>query len=116
MISVLLLFLFFAVLQVALVFYVRNIVEASAADGALYAASSGVAAEDGGTRASTEIGKSLSSTVARSVPCVGSLGTDAASGLPTTMVRCQGNIKSAFLPLGSLVRIDVTSRSLTEAR
>ena len=38
----------FAVLQVSLVFYVRNIVSASAADGARYAASSNVEATAGG--------------------------------------------------------------------
>ena len=42
MISVLLIFLLFAVLQVAILLYVRTIVAASAADGARYAASSNV--------------------------------------------------------------------------
>jgi Flp pilus assembly protein TadG len=114
MVSVLLLFLVFAVLQVALLFYVRNIVAASAADGARYAASSDVDAADGGVRASGEVRRSLSGSVAASVPCTGTLGTDSNSGLHTTVVRCQGNIKSVFLPLGAFVHITVTARSLTE--
>jgi Flp pilus assembly protein TadG len=114
MISVLLVFLLFGVLQVAALFYVRNIVAASAADGARYAASSNVDAANGGTRAHDEIAHNLSSTVAGDLPCTGTLGADAVTGLQTTVVHCAGNIKSGFLPLGALVHIDVTARSLTE--
>jgi Flp pilus assembly protein TadG len=114
MISVLLVFTLFAVLQVAVLLYVRTIVAASASDGARYAASSNVAATAGADRATTEVSKSLSGAVARSVPCAGSVSADAASGLQTTVVHCAGTIKSIFLPLASFVRIDVTARSLTE--
>jgi Flp pilus assembly protein TadG len=114
MISVLLIFLLFAVLQVAILLYVRTIVAASAADGARYAASSNVAASAGADRATTEVSKSLSGLVARSVPCAGSISADPVSGLQTTVVHCSGTIKSIFLPLASVVRIDVTARSLTE--
>jgi hypothetical protein len=115
MMSVLLIFLLFAVLQVAVLFYARNIVLASAADGARYAASSNVDARDGGTRATTEIDRGLTTTVGRDIPCTGSLGVDGASGLQTTVVHCTGTIKSIFLPIGAFVHIDVTARSLTEA-
>jgi Flp pilus assembly protein TadG len=115
MVSVLLIFLLFAVLQVAVLFYARNIVAASAADGARYAASSNIDPQAGGSRATTEIDRALSSTVAQNVPCTGSAGVVAGTGLPTTVVRCQGSIKSIFLPLGAFVHIDVTARSLTEA-
>jgi Flp pilus assembly protein TadG len=114
MISILLIFLLFAVLQVALLFYVRTIVSASAADGARYAARSNVDAAAGGDRASREVADSLSDSAARSVPCTGTLGADPVSGLQTTTVRCQGHIKSVFWPIGAFVRIDVTARSLTE--
>jgi hypothetical protein len=114
MISVLLLFLFFAIVQVAVLFYVRNIVAASAADGARYAASSDVVPGAGAARASVEISHGLTGGVARDVPCTATIGTDAASGLQTTVVRCQGSIGSIFLPLAALVHIDVTARSLTE--
>lgn len=115
MISVLLIFLLFAVLQVAVLFYVRTIVAASTADGARYAASSNVAAVAGGSRASDEIARTLGLSVANGLRCTGTLGTDAQSGLRTTVVHCAGAIRSVFLPLGDLVRIDVTSRALTEA-
>ncbi len=114
MVLVLLLVLVFAVVQVAVLFYVRNIVAASAADGARYAASSNVDPNTGADRASAEVRRSLSGSVASSVPCAGTEGADPVSGLPTTIVRCEGNIKSVFLPLGSFVHITVVARSLTE--
>jgi hypothetical protein len=114
MISVLLVFLLFAILQVAVLFYVRNIVSASAADGARYAASSNVAAGAGGPRATAEIARGLTGGVAADLPCTGSLGVDPQTGLRTTVVRCTGNIKSIFVPLGVFVHIDITARALTE--
>ena len=114
MVSVLLLFLVFAVLQVAVLFYARNIVAASATDGARYAASSNRTASEGGYRATGEVRRALSSSVADGVPCTGSPGLDAPTGLQTTVVRCEGSIKSVFLPLGSFVHISVTAHALTE--
>jgi hypothetical protein len=114
MISVLLVVLLFAVLQVAVLFYVRTIVAASAADGARYAASSNLAAADGAIRAHGELTRALTSVVGRDVRCGGSAGDDQDSGLPTTVVRCSGVIESIFLPLGAFVHLDVTARALTE--
>jgi hypothetical protein len=105
MISVLLIFLLFAVLQVAVLFYVRNIV----------AATSNMQPSAGGTRASQRIANSLSGQVGHDVPCAATVGVDAQSGLSTTIVHCEGSIKSIFLPFGAFVRIDVTARALTES-
>ena len=116
MISTLLIFLLFAVLQVALLFYVRNIVSASAAEGARYAAASGQSADAGSMRARARIAGSLTRQVSDQIPCTGSAGVDADSGLATTVVRCEGSIRSVFLPFGAFVHIRVTSRALTEAR
>jgi hypothetical protein len=55
----------FAVLQVAVFFYVRNVVAASAADGARFAAAAGVDYARGGFRASDLVGKGLTEAVAR---------------------------------------------------
>jgi Flp pilus assembly protein TadG len=115
MISVLLIFLLFAVLQVAVLFYVRNIVAASAAEGARYAATSNMQPSAGGTRASQRIANSLSGQVGHDVPCAATVGVDAQSGLSTTIVHCEGSIKSIFLPFGAFVHIDVTARALTES-
>lgn len=114
MISVLLVFLLFAVLQVAVVFYLRNVVAASASDGARYAASSGVDYGSGGERATELVRQALTDRVARDIPCRGSAGRDDASGLPLAVVHCQGRVRSIFLPLAGLLRIDVTSGALKE--
>ncbi len=114
MISVLLVFLLFAVLQVAVFFYLRNIVAASAADGARYAASAQVPYSVGGERATEQIRHSLAGGAARAVPCTGSPGQDPGSGLPLVVVQCHGKVRSIFLPIGALLGIDVTSRALKE--
>ena len=116
MVSVLLIFLLFSVLQVAVFFYVRNIVAASAADGARFAAAAGVDYADGGLRATDLIGHGLAHGVARDVPCVGRPGEDPTSGVPLVVVRCAGHIQSVFLPIGSLLRIDITSSALKEGQ
>ena len=113
MIAVLLMFLLFAVLQVAVYFYIRNIVQASAAAGARYAANQGVDYGEGGSRAMTLVRQGSSPTIERNLPCDGSAGTDV-SGLPLAVVHCGGHVKSIFLPLGRVLEIDVTARVLKE--
>jgi Flp pilus assembly protein TadG len=114
MMSVLLVFLLFAVLQVAIFFYVRTIVSSAAADGARYAANVGVDSAAGGERASQLVGHALSGSLARDVPCVGTVVVDPASGIATSEVRCEGRIRSIFFPIGSLVTISADAHSLRE--
>jgi hypothetical protein len=113
MIAVLLMFLLFAVLQVAVYFYVRNIVQSGAAAGARYAANKGVSTTQGGDRASILIRQGSTRRVSQDVPCGGTPGTDP-SGLPLAVVHCGGHLKSIFLPLGRVLSIDVTARALKE--
>lgn len=115
MISVLLVLLLFAVLQVAVFFYARNIVAASAADAARYAASAGVPADAGAARAGALIRDGLNADVAARIPCAASAGIDAASGLPVSRVHCRGRLKLILLPLDIPVTIDVSAASLKEA-
>ena len=114
MVSVLLVLLLFAVLQIAVLFYLRNIVAASASDGARYAASAGVDYAAGGERATRLIRQASTDGVGRAVPCQGSAGRDAASGLPLTVVTCAGRVRSFFLPIGAFVPITATSHALRE--
>jgi Flp pilus assembly protein TadG len=115
MIAVLLMFLLFAVLQVAVYFYVRNIVQASAAAGARYAANEGIDYGEGGTRAMNLVRQGSSPTIARSLPCQGRAGTDV-SGVRLAVVHCGGHVKSIFLPLGRVLKIDVAARVLKEGQ
>jgi hypothetical protein len=113
MIAVLLLFLVFAVLQVAIYLYVRNIAQSSAAAGARYAANQGVDDAAGGEHASALVRQGSSAAIARELPCRGSPGRDV-TGLPLAVVHCGGHLKSIFLPLGRVLSIDVTARVLKE--
>jgi len=113
MIAVLLIFLLFGVLQVAVYFYVRNIVQSSAAAGARYAANQGVDYAQGAERANVLMRQGASASVSRGLPCRGYAASGPA-GLPLAVVHCGGHIKSIFLPLGRMLTIDVTARALKE--
>ena len=114
MISVLVVLLLFAVLQIAAVFYVRNIVAASAADAARYASSAGVDVGAGGDRANRMISAALSPTMSAGIPCASRSEVDAPSGLRVVRVECTGHIRSLLVPVGVLVSIHVVDRSLAE--
>jgi Flp pilus assembly protein TadG len=114
LLAILLVMLLFAVLQVAVYFYARNVVAASAADGARYAASAGVDPSAGGVRAAQLVGAGLDRGDAASISCVGKPGRDAASGLDVERVRCTGQVRVLFSPLPFPLRIDVSSSVLKE--
>jgi Flp pilus assembly protein TadG len=116
MISTLLVFLLFAVLQVAVYFYARNVTAASAADGARYAAAETIAATAGGARADALVHAGLDEADASGIHCTGRIGRDSSSGLPVTVVRCRGRIRLLFSPLAMPLAIDVTSSVLREGQ
>ncbi len=115
MISVLLVLLLFAVLQVAVLFYVRSVTASAAADGARYAANADVEPADGASRASTLIRHGLGTRMANQLPCQGNASTDGPTGLATAQVSCRGKIRSLLLPIGAFVDIDITARSLMDS-
>jgi Flp pilus assembly protein TadG len=115
-VAIMLVFLLFAVLQVAVFFYVRNVVAASAGDGARFAANADSDGGSGAQRANQKIADSLSDAVSAGVPCEETRDIDAVSGVELVAVRCHGRIRSIFLPVGAFVEIDVTSRALAERR
>ena len=114
LISTLLVFLLFAVLQVAIYFYARNVAAASAADAARYAAAEGVSSGAGGPRATLLVHQGLDEADATGIRCSSGPGRDAASGLAVTTVRCHGRIRLLFSPLKMPLTIDVTSSVLRE--
>jgi len=114
LISVLLIFLLFAVLQVAVYFYARNVAAASAADAARYAAAEHVAVAEGGQRATKLVHQGLDEADASGIHCTSRPGRDARSGLPVTTVHCSGRIRLLFSPLKMPLTIDVTSSVLRE--
>lgn len=114
--SVLLIMLLFGVLQVAVYFYERNVVAASAADAARYAAAEGVDVRAGSVRATELIRKGLDDADASAIHCTSAPGRDARSGLATATVRCTGHVRLFFSPLELPLTIDVTSSVLLEGR
>lgn len=114
--SVLLVLLLFAVIQVAALFYVRSVAGSAAADGARYAANAGVAPQAGAARATALLAQALGPGMAKRLPCTGDLIAEAGSGLATAEVRCRGTIRSVLLPIGALVRVEVSGQSLKDDR
>ncbi|SDJ24663.1 TadE-like protein [Frankineae bacterium MT45] len=114
LISILLIFLLFGVLQVAVYFYVRNVVRAQTSAGARYAAAATVASSAGAPRAQALISDTLGASAARALTCTAGETTDAPSGLRLVVVHCSGSIRSIFLPVGAFLHIDVTATALKE--
>ena len=112
MISVLLVVLLFGVLQVGVYFYARNIVAASAADAARYAAAAGVPPRSGAQRAERLIADGLGSV--DGLHCTSGPGVDPQSRLPVTTVHCTGRIRALLAPIELPVRIDSTSSAVRE--
>ena len=109
-----LLFLLFAVLQVAVYVYTRNVISAAAAQGARAGAAFGAEPADGGARAQELIGSGLTAQVARDVPCTGTVNTEASSGLALSTVRCTGRLRLLFVPLPMPLAVDVSASVLRE--
>ena len=114
MVSILLIALLLAVVQVGIYVHVRNIVAASAAEGARFAANADVSDPTvGGPVAKQIIADSLSARAAAGMHCVGRNDTGN-GGLPLVAVRCTGSVPLIFSWLGSLPVLDVTARALRE--
>ncbi len=114
LVSIVLIALLLGVAQVGLYLHVRNIVAASAAEGARYAANADVANPAAGAPvAKNIIADSLSAKVANGMRCTGRYQRGRA-GITLVAVRCTGDVPLIFSWLGSLPVLDVTARSVKE--
>lgn len=110
LVSIVLVMLLLGVLQVGVYLHVHNVVTASAAEGARWAANSDVDDAAGGPRARMLIGRSLGGGTASAVACrSGRTGA-------TVAVRCSGNLPVFFLPVGRWLPLDVTAHSFEEGK
>ncbi len=116
LVSVLLVLLLFGVLQVAVYVYARNIVAASTADAARFAAAAGMPASAGIARARALMSAGLSGSVTRAVRCTAAQGVDGGSGLPVTTIHCAGRMRAFLLPVALPLPLDATSSALTEGQ
>lgn len=114
LVTVLLLTLFLMVFQVGVIFHVRNIVGASAAEGARYAATANRNPAQGAARAQQVISEALGGRVSRAIRC---------SAGPTTLVQgarvvdvvCSGNLPVVF-GAAPAMRITVHGHAFEESR
>ena len=115
LVSVLILALLLAVLQVAVYVHVRNVVTASAQEGARYAANADVPSDQGAARTVEIVGRATSEQTARGLACSSAEEVEAASGLTLVVVRCSGSVPSLLPVLGNLLPLSATGRSVKEA-
>lgn len=113
LVSVLVVGLLLAVLQVAVYVHVRNVVVASAQEGARYAANADVPAEAGADRTLEVVGQATSARTAAGLSCTSQQEVDE-TGLTLVVVRCTGAVPSLFAALGQLLPLEATGRAVEE--
>ena len=113
LVGVLVVVLLLGVLQVAVYVHVRNVVVASAQEGARYAANADVPAELGAARTVEVVGRATSPQTAAGLSCASAQETDV-SGLTLVVVRCTGAVPSLIGALGDVLPIDVAGRAVAE--
>jgi Flp pilus assembly protein TadG len=113
LVSVLIVVLLLAVLQVAVYVHVRNVVTASAQEGARYAANVDVDSSLGAGRTVEVIAGATSEQTAQGLACTSAEEVDA-SGLTLVVVRCSGSVPSLLADLGNLLPVEVTGRAVKE--
>lgn len=114
LVSVLLLTMFLIVFQIGVVLHVRNVLIASAAEGARYGAAADRSADEGTVRAKQAIAQALGQGTADSMTCIALPGS-AIDGAPEVDIRCSGPLPLVFLPAGPL-SITVHGHALEESR
>ena len=115
LVSVLVLTLLMAVLQVAVYVHVRTVVAAGAQEGARYAANADVPTGAGVSRTLQVVARATSQQTADGLTCTAGQETDA-TGLVLVVVRCTGSVPSLLSGLGDLLPVDVTGRSFEEGQ
>lgn len=115
LVAVPLLFLLLAVLQVAAYLHLRNVVVASAAEGARHAAVADRSTRDGGRQAEQVLAHGVSARTAAGVHCAAAEEAGAA-GSVLVVVRCRGAVPALVSLVGPVLPVDATARALKEGR
>ena len=114
LVSILIVTLLLAVLQVAVYVHVRNVVTASAQAGARYAANADVDSAAGAPRTVEVVARATSHQTAEGLDCTSGEEADP-TGLTLVVVRCTGSVPSLLSALGNLLPLEVTGRAVKEA-
>jgi Flp pilus assembly protein TadG len=113
MVSILIVTLLLAVLQVAVYVHVRNVVTASAQEGARFAANADVDSALGAPRTVEVVARATSTQTAAGLACTSGEEADP-SGLTLVVVRCAGSVPALLASLGNLLPLEVTGRAVKE--
>jgi hypothetical protein len=113
LVSVLIVTVLLAVLQVAVYVHVRNVVTASAQEGARFAANADVDSGVGAARTVEIVGRATSARTARGLACTSTEEADT-TGLTLVVVHCAGSVPSLLAGLGNLLPLEVTGRAVKE--
>ena len=114
MVSILIVTLLLAVLQVAVYVHVRNVVTASAQAGARYAANADVPSDAGAPRTVEIVGRATSERTAQGLACTSAEEVAPGSGLTLVVVRCTGSVPALLASLGTVLPLEVTGRAVKE--
>jgi Flp pilus assembly protein TadG len=114
LVSVLVMALLLAVLQVAVYVHVRNVVTASAQEGARYAAAADVPSDAGAAHTVDVVARATTARTAEGLRCTSGEEADP-TGATLVVVRCSGAVPSLFAALGSVLPLQVTGRAIKEA-
>ena len=112
-VSVLIVTLLLAVLQVAVYVHVRNVVTASAQAGARFAANADVDSRLGAARTVEIVARATTAQTARGLTCTSAEEPDAA-GVTLVVVHGSGSVPSLLAGLGNLLPLEGTGRALKE--
>lgn len=112
LVGILVLALFLLVFQVGVALHVRNVLIASAAEGARYGANADRTPEEGAEQAQRAVASALGSGIASRVRCEPVEGSTA-DGAPVVDIRCTGPVPSVG---GSVMTLTVHGHALEESR
>lgn len=115
LVSMLVVALLMAVLQLAVFVHVRNVIAASAQEGARYGANADVDSAAGAERTRTLVSRALSEQTADGLQCT-STEEPGDGGAVLVVVRCTGSVPSLFSAFGDLLTVDATGRAVKEGR
>ena len=114
MVSLLVVTLLLAVLQVAVYVHVRNVVTASAQEGARFAANADVDSAVGAARTVEVVARATTEKTAAGLRCSSAEEPDP-TGLTLVVVHCSGAVPALLASLGNLLPLEVTGRAVKEA-
>lgn len=107
--------LLLGVLQVVVYLHVRNVVVASAAEGARAAAPADRSTSDGGPAAERVLTAGVPERVAAGIDCAATEEAGA-GGSVLVVVRCRGGVPALLAAAGPELPVDATAHALKEGR